>query len=601
MKQPQIFKFFASTFMQCMLIGTSIGQIPDSLKFDWHLSGLDTNYIEPSGILDITSFGATPNDNLDDFPALQAAFASAAPNGGVILFPPGRFHFNSSVFMPSNFIVRGAGSDSTIFEFNLNNTQTNSFNFSGNGATPFHSIIDTINKGGSRVELDSVAVLSYESGDRIEIRQFNGAWNTNPASWAEYSIGHISTIDSISGNSLFLTNPLRFTIDTTLAPQIRAINVVENSGLECVKLIRNDSLAIGVNCGVFMNLAFNCRIRGVEGYKGIGAHVLIERSAHLEVSGCYFHEAYGYTGSNTRGYGVVLGVHANLCLIENNIFRKLRHSMMVKQGANGNVFAYNYSIEPNRSEFPSNYGADICIHGHYPFANLFEGNICQNIIIDQAWGPNGPQNAYFRNRAELYGFLISNGTVQSDRQTIVGNDITSTAFFQGQYSLNGIGHYQQANRVQGNVTPAGSNSLTEVSLFRTQPPVYWGNQPWPGIGLPFTANVNVIPASQRYINSVSKTICGDPDTLFSSTVDDFNYSSQTQPSIHQGVLYLKLSEVSQLQLIDVAGRIVCKRQVTPVDAASGISLEALRQTGIYLLSVSDSEGVRGYRLFVPQW
>lgn len=599
MNQPQIIKFFASSFIICLISGITYSQIPDSLRFDWHLAGLDSNFNEPSVIFDITSFGAIPDDGIDDYPALQAAFASGIANGMVVQFPSGKFQFNSTVFVPSNCIIRGTGSDSTIFEFNLNNTQTNSFNFSGSGATPYHSILDTINRGGNLIILDSAAASLYSAGDRIEIRQLNGAWNTNPATWAEYSIGHVSTVDSVSGNSLYLANPLRFSLDTSLTPQIRAINVVENSGLECVKLLRTDSLATGVNCGVFMNLAYNCRIRGVEGFKGIGAHVLIERSAHVEVSGCYFHEAYGYTGSNTRGYGVVLGVHSNLCIVENNIFRKLRHSMMVKQGANGNVFAYNYSIEPNRSEFPSNYGADICVHGHYPFANLFEGNICQNIIIDQAWGPNGPQNAYFRNRAELYGFLISNGTVQSDRQTIVGNDVTSTALFQGQYSLNGIGHYQQSNRVQGNITPSGSNTLTDISLFRTQPPAYWGNQPWPGIGLPFTASANSIPASQRYLLGSSKTICGDPDTLFSN-VQEISNSPGAIPTVNNGILYLHLDNSAQIELIDLAGRVVISRFVSVGDSANGIPLNDESLNGLYLITIRNSRGFHSYRLFVPK-
>jgi len=334
--------------------------------------------------------------------------------------------------------------------------------------------------------------------------------------------------------------------------------VIENAALECVKLIRTDSLATGVNCGVFMNLAFNCRIRGVEGFKGIGAHVLIERSAHLEVSGCYFHEAYGYTGSNTRGYGVVIGVHANLCKVENNIFRKLRHAMMVKQGANGNVFAYNYSLEPNRSEFPSNYGADICIHGHFPFANLFEGNVCQNIIVDQAWGPNGPRNAYFRNRAELYGFIISSGTVQSDKQTIVGNEITSTAFFQGQYTLNGTGHFQLANRVQGNITPTGTNQLTESSLFLNAPPVYWTGLQWPGIGVPFTSTTQSIPAAIRYVNPGPKTICGDPDTLFPSSLEPIPMPD-LNAYFSDGGLYVEFDgqqQIGSLSLYDLNGRCI---------------------------------------------
>ncbi|MFN5324292.1 MAG: glycosyl hydrolase family 28-related protein [Bacteroidota bacterium] len=586
---------FASLFITAF--HTASAQIPDSLRFDWHLAGLDSNYNAPTSVIDITAFGAIPDDGADDFSALQAAFVSAGSNGGIIQFPSGRFHFNSTVFVPSNCIIKGVSSDSTVFEFNLNNAQANSFNFSGNGATPFHNIIDTLNRGGRVVVLDSVAITSYSIGDRVEIRQLNGSWNTSPATWAEYSLGHVSTVDSISGNTLFLSNPLRFSIDTSLIPQIRVVNTIENAGLECFKLVRSDSLAVGVNFSVYAYLAYNVRIRGVEIFKSIGAHFIAESSAHVEVSGCYFHEAYGYTGSNTRGYGVVLGVHANLCKVENNVFRKLRHAMMVKQGANGNVFAYNYSIEPNRSEFPANYGADICIHGHYPFANLFEGNICQNIIVDQAWGPNGPYNAYFRNRAELYGFLISSGAVQSDKQTIVGNDITSTAFFQGQYSLNGIGHFQAANRVQGNVTPSGSNQLSESSLFLTQAPDYFLNLPWPAIGLPYPPAAMSIPAAIRYSSSNSKTVCGDPDTVLTYT------QSQSQSYLEkvyysQGAIVIETSKLSNLMILDVmdlSGRLLMSNELN-MSGYSRFELEIPLSSGIYLIRLSDSTGRRVYKM-----
>jgi hypothetical protein len=43
-----------------------------------------------------------------------------------------------------------------------------------------------------------------------------------------------------------------------------------------------------------------------------------------------------------------------------------------------------------------------------PYANLFEGNIIQNYMIDHYWGPAGPYNTFFRNRTELYGIVMTN-------------------------------------------------------------------------------------------------------------------------------------------------------------------------------------------------
>jgi hypothetical protein len=48
------------------------------------------------------------------------------------------------------------------------------------------------------------------------------------------------------------------------------------------------------------------------------------------------------------------------------------------------------------------------LHGNYPFANLFEGNINQNTVIDNSHGKNGPYNTFFRNRSELWGVVMNN-------------------------------------------------------------------------------------------------------------------------------------------------------------------------------------------------
>jgi len=604
MKQPNIFLPTALLWGAFFISSSIQAQIPDSLQFDWQKAGLDADFVEPTNIIDLTTYGAIPNDGIDDTPALQAAFSSLGSNGAIIQLPNGTLNFSSSINMPSNCILRGAGSDSTLLDFNLNNQVANCINFWGSASGTWFPLQGALSRDSLAIRVSGNFSNVLLPGKRIEIRQQNGAWDTNPATWANGSVGHITTIDSVKGDTIFMREPLRTSLDTLLNPEVRVINCVENSGLECVKIIRTDSTAASVNFAIYTYFAYNCRIRGVESFKSIGAHFLAEISSHIEVSGCYFHEAYGYTGSNTRGYGAVVGVHATLCKIENNIFRKLRHSMMVKQGANGNVFAYNYSIEPNRSEFPANYGADICVHGHYPFANLFEGNICQNIIIDQAWGPNGPNNAYFRNRAELYGLLISSGTVQSDRQTIVGNDITSTALFQGQYSLNGIGHYQASNRVQGNVTPAGTTSLTDTSLFLSQAPVYWGNMPWPGIGLPFTSTANAIPASMRYNSIGSKTICGDPDSLFSSmpSVLDATSSIPFNPYYVNGVLHfgsLDFSAPCNVQVIDLSGRLALNQDISAEVLRNGCFIGLNWAPGVYLVQLRSAEGSRVGRMLVP--
>jgi len=69
--------------------------------------------------------------------------------------------------------------------------------------------------------------------------------------------------------------------------------------------------------------------------------------------------------------------------------------MTIGLGANCNVFVYNYSREQTSYE-PQMLG-DICLHGRYPYANLFEQNIVCQISADNTHNQNRPYNAFLRN------------------------------------------------------------------------------------------------------------------------------------------------------------------------------------------------------------
>ena len=86
----------------------------------------------------------------------------------------------------------------------------------------------------------------------------------------------------------------------------------------------------------------------------------------------------------------------NECLVEDNIFNHLRHSMILQAGANGNIFSYNYSYDPYWTGvfFPANSAGEIVLHGNWPYANLFEGNDVGNIVIDNSHDANGPHNTF---------------------------------------------------------------------------------------------------------------------------------------------------------------------------------------------------------------
>jgi hypothetical protein len=218
----------------------------------------------------------------------------------------------------------------------------------------------------------------------------------------------------------------------------------------------------------------------------------------VAVTHSYFHHAFEYGGGG-RAYGVMLHFSTNECFIYHNTFEHLRHSMIVQAGANGNVFAYNRSLDPYWEQgifFPSNSAGDMVLHGNYPFANLFEQNDGQNIVIDNSHGANGPYNTFFRNRGSLYGIFFSDDT--SPKQNFVANEIpnTSAPYSLVNYNILGGDHFIYANNNKGTTDPPGTGSLNDSSYYFTAgipnfiPAGYYAS-----IGLPNAMNAGTIGAS----------------------------------------------------------------------------------------------------------
>jgi hypothetical protein len=164
----------------------------------------------------------------------------------------------------------------------------------------------------------------------------------------------------------------------------------------------------------------------------------------------------------------------------------------------------------HRSEFFNTYGGDISLHGHYAFANLFEGNIVQNIIIDHAWGPSGPYNTFFRNRAENYGIIFTNGDPTfTDSQHIIGNDVIYNGLFfvGGPYDITGTGHIEHGNNIDGTIEPPGTDTLTDTSYYLTAEPQFWNiDDTWPSLGIPNLLGAGTNPARERYLDQ-DYTVC----------------------------------------------------------------------------------------------
>jgi hypothetical protein len=567
--------------------------IPASRLTDWSNPGYRGDGALNCAIMDVTTLGVLGDSITDNSNLVNTIINGSSGSRTVLYFPPGIYLFNAPLFLRDSIVLRGASAGDTRFKFNFNGNSGNGISISGGSNSSWYNVTSGYDRGNYWITVADSGQI--QAGDWAELREQNGAWDTQPISWADYSIGQLLEVTARSGDTLFTNKPIRITYDSSLHVQISKFIPVKEAGIECLAIERADSANCFCPTMAFYH-AVDCWVRGVEGRKSISAHVLLESSSNVSVSGCYFHDAYAYDGTSMHGYGLALYYHTGQCLIENNILKHLRHSISFQCGANGNVVSNNYSLDPNRSEFPSSYGADISMHGHYPYANLFEGNIVQNIQLDQTWGPNGPGNTFFRNRAALYGILMTSGTVNSDSQLFVGNEVTSTTFLQGNYTLAGNGHFEWGNSIRGAITPTGTSNLPETSLYLTSPPVYWpAGSTWPCIGTPNAAGTGSNPAKNRFSSNLNLATCENysPSTTIDEgqTVDDIvlypNPSTGNFQLISKAGIHL-----AQIELMDMTGRVYnIRHQEEQIVYTTSLTLPKVNSGTYYLKITLDNRSI----------
>ncbi|MBN2539778.1 MAG: immunoglobulin domain-containing protein [Deltaproteobacteria bacterium] len=480
----------------------------------WRSAGYPGEIPSPRTIVNVQDFGALGDGIINDDAAVSAAIASLAGAPGVIYFPAGTYFLESQINVPEGVVLRGERPTDTSLLFRV---LGHCINISANQPGTFQDVVSGHMIHSSTIDVADGSV--FHVGDYAEIREENDpAWQASD--WAAYVVGQILRISGVSGNTLTLQSPLRITYDADLHPEIRKITPITEVGIENLKISRlltGTTVQRDNTYTVSFLYAARCWIRGVESSDAFGAHVGISGSTQIEVTGCYLHDAHEYDGGGS-GYGVKVQYKSGECLIEDNILKHLRHSMLVQAGANGNVFGYNYSREPERTEPPSDISSDITGHGNYPYGNLFEGNVCQHIWLDDSHGANGPLSTFFRNRAELYGLNMTDNL--ADRQNFVGNETFEGGFWSfvvgDGYSLKGTGHFQYGNNTEADgIEPNGTADLMDYSYYLgpdpgQPPPVpeFWNiPEAIPTIGVPYFLNTRKnIPALKRFLYEVHKTV-----------------------------------------------------------------------------------------------
>lgn len=473
--------------------------IPAERRTDWSTAGFQLDIPEPTATVDITGYGGVGDGVTPNGAALASALAAVAGQMGVIHFPPGNYLFTSTITLPDSVILHGATADSTTLTFSLGGAGY-CIAVMGQEDVQQYALNQASARGTSHLWTSSTAGLA--PGD--EIRLYRNDADLVVSSWALGTTGQIARVTTIEPDGFDLSSPLRASYTLDDAPYFRKLRSARFTGIECLKIIRTDATPADEWSNIWFSRASHCWVKGVESEQCNFAHVEFFASTNCEVGGCYFHHAFGY-GGNGQAYGVLAYYTAGENLVYDNIFEHLRHAMIVQAGANGNVFAYNRSVDPFWSQFPlpANSAGEIVLHGDHPYLNLFEGNQVQNIVIDDSHGANGPFNTLFRNRATGWGLFMNNAP-PTDSVNFVGNEIGGSPGF---YMIQGDGHLEYGNMVQGTITPAGTGDLLEGSYYATAVPGFLlpvGG--WPQFG-PNSIPPGSIPAALRYDSGNGFALC----------------------------------------------------------------------------------------------
>lgn len=475
---------------------TRVYDLPAQSRTSWARAGLGAAPANFTTVLNVKTYGATGNGTADDTTAIRNAI-SKAPAGSVVYLPAGTYRLTKRIYLKSDMILRGDGAALTSLIFEGTNTADRCIGvacWDSDQMTTYVTPTAGMTLGSAELTVSSAA--GFQPGDIIEIEEDNDpAWGLTD-SWQARLPGQINRVIAVdTGNKrLTLDHPLRHTFTAARNPRLRRLVTIRNAGIENLFIRRKDAVD---SYTIEMKFAVRCWVRNVESYMTYKAHLWLDRSFECDVRQNYFHDAFVFGGSG-QGYGVCCGKRTSDCLIENNVFYHLRHSMIVGIGANGNVYGYNYSAARALDPVHGTLQPDISVHGNYVFMNLFEENILEDADVPDYYWPAGPGNTLFRNRISNSGTAIDVG---SDSQNFLGNVLThGTLTLDG--TLQGIVDFGNVKLgdVKSVVWPANAENLLPDSFYRSVPPDFIlgaAGVSWPSIGPEWPLDA-ATPSQQRF-------------------------------------------------------------------------------------------------------
>lgn len=386
--------------------------------YEWNTAGRRTE--TPVAMISVLDFGAVADDGQSDTEAFNAAVEAAGTQARsgtptTVTVPAGRFILSDTLRLQSSVALRGAGRDATFIDIDLAGSDEEGITMLGSpfGNGEWTSLSADLDRGDKRIQFDAP---TFQPGQVLEIEQDNvdkmvtrEEWVVE---WGQGSSGYVAMVTDSGDNLAVLDTGATddFSLDRNV--RVRPISAISRSGIEDMTIERIDA---GYGHIIAMRFGYDLWVNNVETIQTSRAHIGIDVVGRCQVTDSNLHGAHDF-GDGGRAYGISIARHTTGCLVENNALWDLRHAMIIQLGASGNVFAYN-DARGSAGYEDRQPRADISLHGHWPQANLFEGNVVDRVVFADWWGPVGPTNVFWRGCA-----LDSVSVIESsDEQVIVGS------------------------------------------------------------------------------------------------------------------------------------------------------------------------------------
>jgi hypothetical protein len=485
-------------------------------------------YCDPTGATDCRS-------------KLQAAL-NACPAGQAVFLPAGTYRISSTLTMPSNVALRGAGPTRTTIR-NYNNGEAIAMN-GASGSQTATNISSGATKGSQSVVVANASAFSV--GSLVLIDQLNdpsfvtrtGAEGT--CSWCgrdngNRALGEINRVVSKSGNTIGLDRPLAYGYNASYTPQMCLMSgsPVVYAGVEDLAITPSSS-SFSSSVGVLMQWAYSCWVRNTniygQAHKGVW---IFAYCMGCEVRDSYIHDLVQFDGD--RGYPVNIQNQSSWNLVENNIMKMSHNGVILgSSGGAANVVAYNFIY--NTKHYATYWFMHaIGAHGAHTYMNLFEGNIIPKLNFDYTWG-SGSHHVCLRNQV-----------TDRNPEVNVTNNLSGVDVEAWQYAMSFIGNvlghpgyngaYENTSPEEYSLWSISNHSVTRSALIRhgnydyatqsvrwdsnisdrTIPeslyldsrPGWFGGLEWPAIGPDVTGYVKNTPASLRWQTYLSSGSLAD--------------------------------------------------------------------------------------------